>query len=156
MAAERKGKKLRRVEPNRGYYKSQFGITDRNEKLKHGRHIRHFPEDLAARQKYDEKHRSSQAANEAGRAVSMELLIKLLRERAQWYRDPVIAEAADELERLTRGKSDERQDGAFDLRWPQGCAEGQDRARAANAAGLHGAVRPARARAPERVHDADA
>jgi hypothetical protein len=56
MAAERKGKKLRRCTKLASMYKVQFGITDNNKQKKLGRHLRHFPEDLQAIKLYDEKY----------------------------------------------------------------------------------------------------
>lgn len=56
MAAERKGKKLRRCSKLANMYKVQFGITDNNKQKNLGRHLRHFPEDTQAIKIYDEKY----------------------------------------------------------------------------------------------------
>ncbi len=52
MAAERKGKKLRRCAKHANYYKLQPGVTDRNKARRLRRHIRSNPFDKAAQERY--------------------------------------------------------------------------------------------------------
>lgn len=55
MAAEKKGKKLRRcTAQSKAYYKLQFGTTDSNRKKRLIRHIRSNPFDTAARERFEQ------------------------------------------------------------------------------------------------------
>ena len=54
MSKERKGKKLRRCNAkNRAYYAVQVEKTESNKKRKLAKHIREFPEDAQAIERYE-------------------------------------------------------------------------------------------------------
>ena len=67
MGKESKGLKLRRQAKDRPYYKVQPGNTDKNAKLRLGRHIRHYPEDVQAQKIYEAKN----YGNPKGHVASM-------------------------------------------------------------------------------------